>query len=162
VLVAVYIPIGFMGGLTGKLFTEFAFTLAAAVTISGIVALTLSPMMCSRLLKPHDPDQKGWQARLVVFLDRRFDALRQGYQRLLHRTLNYFPVTVVFALIVLGSIYFLYAGAKSELAPQEDQGVIITASTSAPNATLQQRQLYSHAVYQTFAKHPETGPRLPA
>ncbi len=156
VLVAVYIPIGFMGGLTGKLFTEFVFTLAAAVTISGIVALTLSPMMCSRLLKPYDPHQKGWQARLVVFLDRRFYALRQRYQRLLHRTLNYFPVTVVFALIVLGSIYFLYAGAKSELAPKEDQGVIITASTSAPNATLEQRQLYSHAVYQTFAKHPET------
>ncbi|GBE13054.1 Efflux pump membrane transporter BepE [bacterium BMS3Abin13] len=156
VLVAVYIPIGFMGGLTGKLFTEFAFTLAAAVTISGVVALTLSPMMCSRLLKPYDSQQKGWQARLVVFLDRRFEALRQRYQRLLHRTLNYFPVTVVFALIVLGSIYFLYAGAKSELAPQEDQGVIITASTSAPNATLQQRQLYSHAVYQTFARHPET------
>ncbi len=156
VLVAVYIPIGFMGGLTGKLFTEFAFTLAAAVTISGVVALTLSPMMCSRLLKPYDPLQKGWQARLVVFLDRRFDALRQRYQGLLHRTLNYFPVTVVFALIVLGSIYFLYAGAKSELAPQEDQGVIITASTSAPNATLEQRQLYSHAVYKTFAKHPET------
>ncbi|VAW39125.1 RND efflux system, inner membrane transporter [hydrothermal vent metagenome] len=156
VLVAVYIPIGFMGGLTGKLFTEFAFTLAAAVTISGVVALTLSPMMCSRLLKPYDSQQKGWQARLVVFLDRRFEALRQRYQGLLHRTLNYFPVTVVFALIVLGSIYFLYAGAKSELAPQEDQGVIITASTSAPNATLQQRQLYSHAVYQTFAKHPET------
>ncbi len=156
VLVAVYIPIGFMGGLTGKLFTEFVFTLAAAVTISGIVALTLSPMMCSRLLKPYDSHQKGWQARLVVFLDRRFYALRQRYQRLLHRTLNYFPVTVVFALIVLGSIYFLYAGAKSELAPKEDQGVIITASTSAPNATLEQRQLYSHAVYQTFAKHPET------
>lgn len=156
VLVAVYIPIGFMGGLTGELFTEFAFTLAAAVTISGVVALTLSPMMCSRLLKPYDPHPKGWQARLVVFLDRRFDALRQRYQHLLHRTLNYFPVTVAFALVVLGSIYFLYAGAKSELAPQEDQGVIITASTSAPNATLQQRQLYSRAVYQTFAKHPET------
>ncbi len=156
VLVAVYIPIGFMGGLTGELFTEFAFTLAAAVTISGVVALTLSPMMCSRLLKPYDPHPKGWQARLVVFLDRRFDALRQRYQHLLHRTLNYFPVTVAFALVVLGSIYFLYAGAKSELAPQEDQGVIITASTSAPNATLQQRQLYSRAVYQTFARHPET------
>ncbi|HDO30945.1 MAG TPA: multidrug efflux protein, partial [Desulfobacteraceae bacterium] len=135
---------------------EFAFTLAAAVTISVVVALTLSPMMCSRLLKPYDPHPKGWQARPVVFLHRRFEALRQRYQRLLHRTLNYFPVTVVFALIVLGSIYFPYAGAKSELAPQEDQGVIITASTSAPNATLQQRQLYSHAVYQTFARHPET------
>jgi len=156
VLIAVYIPIGFMGGLTGALFTEFAFTLVAAVTISGIVALTLSPMMCSRLLKPHDPNQKGWQAKFVVYLDGRFKVLHQRYQALLHRTLGYVPVTVVFALIVLGSIYFLYAGAKSELAPQEDQGIVITSSTAAPDATLQQRELYSHAVYQTFASQPET------
>jgi len=156
VLIAVYIPIGFMGGLTGALFTEFAFTLVGAVTISGIVALTLSPMMCSRLLKPHDPNQKGWQARFVVHLDRRFDALHRRYQAMLHRGLNYVPVTLVFALVILCSIYFLYAGSKSELAPQEDQGVVITASTAAPDATLQQRQLYSSAVYKTFAKHPET------
>jgi len=155
VLVAVYIPIGFMGGLTGALFTEFAFTLVGAVTISGIVALTLSPMMCSRWLTPHDPTQKGWQARLVLFLDRRFDRLHQRYQRLLHGTLNAVPVTITFAVIILGSIYFLYAGAKSELAPKEDQGVIITASTAAPDSTLQQRQLYAHAVYQTFARHAE-------
>ena len=156
VLIAVYIPIGFMGGLTGALFTEFAFTLVAAVTISGIVALTLSPMMCSRLLKPHDPNQKGWQARFVIFLDHRFDALHRSYQGFLHKALNYVPVTAVFALAVLGSIYFLYAGAKSELAPQEDQGVVITAASSAPDATLQQRELYSHAVYKTFGTHPET------
>ncbi len=156
VLIAVYIPIGFMGGLTGALFTEFAFTLVGTVTISGVVALTLSPMMCSRLLKPHDPSPKGWQAKFVAFLDRRFDALHQRYERLLHGTLNTVPVTVTFALIILGSIYFLYSGAKSELAPQEDQGVVITSSTSAPDATLQQRQLYSHAVYEAFVKHPET------
>ncbi|MDR3631989.1 MAG: efflux RND transporter permease subunit [Desulfocapsaceae bacterium] len=156
VLVAVYVPIGFMGGLTGALFTEFAFTLVAAVTISGIVALTLSPMMCARMLKVHDPSQKGWQARFVVYLDRRFDALHRSYQGLLHKTLAYLPVTAVFALVVLSSIYFLYAGAKSELAPQEDQGVVITASTSAPNATLQQREAYSRAVYDQFMTHPET------
>ncbi len=156
VLIAVYIPIGFMGGLTGALFTEFAFTLVGAVTISGIVALTLSPMMCSRLLKPHDPSHKGWQERFVRFIDHRFTALHQGYERLLHGTLNYVQVTSTFALIVLGSIYFLYGGAKSELAPQEDLGVIIASSTSAPDATLQQRLLYSHAVYETFARHPET------
>jgi multidrug efflux pump len=156
VLVAVYLPIGFMGGLTGALFTEFAFTLVAAVTISAIVALTLSPMMCSRLLKPIDPSQRGWQARFSRFLDRRYNALHQRYERMLHGALNYVPVTVVFALIILGTIYFLYSGAKSELAPQEDQGVIIVSSTPAPDATLQQRELYSHAVYETFAKHPET------
>jgi multidrug efflux pump len=156
VLVAVYVPIGFLGGLTGALFTEFAFTLVGAVTISAVVALTLSPMMCSRLLKPHSPSEHGIEARLVLALDRAFDALHRRYERLLHGTLNYLPVTAIFALIVLGSIYFLYAGAKSELAPQEDQGIIITSSTAAPDATLQQRQLYSHAVYETFATHPET------
>jgi multidrug efflux pump len=156
VLVAVYVPIGFLGGLTGALFTEFAFTLVGAVTISAVVALTLSPMMCSRLLKPHDATQHSLEGRLVLSLDRAFAVLHRRYERLLHGTLDYLPVTAVFALIVLGSIYFLYAAAKSELAPQEDQGVIITASTAAPNATLKQRQLYSRAVYESFARFPET------
>jgi multidrug efflux pump len=156
VLVAVYVPIGFMGGLTGALFTEFAFTLVAAVTISALVALTLSPMMCSKLLRPHDRSQKGWQVKFARFLDRRFEALHRRYERLLHGALDYVPVTMVFAVIILASIYFLYAGSKSELAPQEDQGVIITSSTPAPDATLQQRELYSHAVFKTFEKHPQT------
>jgi multidrug efflux pump len=156
VLVAVYVPIGFQSGLTGALFAEFAFTLVGAVTVSGVVALTLSPMMCSRLLKPHDAGRRGWQDRLADFIDRRFAQLRGFYQRQLHGSLNFLPVTLVFAVIVLSSIYFLYAGAKSELAPQEDQGVIITQSIAAPNATLQQRQLYSKEVYRIFASHPET------
>ncbi len=156
VLVAVYVPIGFLSGLTGALFTEFAFTLVGTVTVSAIVALTLSPMMCSRMLHPHDPSKRGWEDRLVTLLDRAFDALHRRYQALLHRTLAYLPVTAVFALIVLASIYFLYAGAKSELAPQEDQGVVIVSSNAAPNSTLQQRELYAHEVYQTFARHPET------
>jgi multidrug efflux pump len=156
VLVAVYVPIGFLGGLTGALFTEFAFTLVGAVTASALIALTLSPMMCSRLLKPHDAAGKSWDAKLVALLDRIFNALHRRYEGLLHRTLNWVPVTTVFALIVLASIYFLYATAKQELAPQEDQGIVITSSTAAPNSTLQQRQLYSRAVFETFMKHPET------
>jgi multidrug efflux pump len=158
VLVAVYVPIGFQGGLTGALFTEFAFTLVGAVTVSAIIALTLSPMMCSRILKRRDPDpgQRGWQDRLADFIDRTFDRVRHRYQRWLHGSLGYLPVTVTFALIVLGSIYFLYAGAKSELAPQEDAGIIIASSTQAPNATLEQKLLYSKQVYEIFAKHTET------
>jgi multidrug efflux pump len=156
VLVAVYVPIGFLGGLTGALFTEFAFTLVGAVVVSAIVALTLSPMMCARMLKPHDPNQKGWDARLVLLLDRAFDALHRRYERLLDGTLNYVPVTGVFAIVVLGSIYFLYAAAKTELAPPEDQGVVISSAQAAPNSTLQQRQLYTRQVYETFMKHPET------
>jgi multidrug efflux pump len=155
VLVAVYVPIGFQRGLTGALFTEFAFTLVGAVTISAIVALTLSPMMCSRLLKPHREGDRGWEARLIRLIDRAFDRLRRGYARWLHGSLNYLPVTGVFAAIILGSIYFLYSGTKSEIAPQEDQGVIITLSTSAPNATIDQRLMYSRQIYDIFASHSE-------
>jgi multidrug efflux pump len=156
VLAAVYVPIGFQSGLTGALFAEFAFALVGAVTVSGIVALTLSPMLCSRLLRAPDPERRGVQAKFTYFVDRSFARLRAGYQRRLHGSLNTLPVTLAFALIVLGSIYFLFAGAKTELAPQEDQGVIITQSIAAPNATLQQRLLYSHEVYRIFARHPET------
>ena len=130
VLVAVYVPIGFQGGLTGALFTEFAFTLVGAVTVSAIVALTLSPMMCSRAAQAaRSASDGGWEAQLTAFIDRSFTRLRGGYERRLHGSLNTLPVTLVFALIVLGSIYFLFAGAKTELAPQEDQGVIIALST---------------------------------
>lgn len=156
VLVAVYIPVGFQGGLTGALFSEFAFTVVGAVTVSAIVALTLSPMMCSRLLREHVQDRSGWEARIVDFIDRLFNRLSRRYSKSLHGSLNYLPVTGVFAAIILGSIYFLYSSANSELAPQEDQGVIITLSTSAPDATLQQRQLYSRQVFEQFITHPET------
>ncbi len=153
VLAAVYVPIGFQGGLTGALFTEFAFTLVAAVTISAVVALTLSPMVCSRLLKPQTAGEEGWLVRLI---DRSFDAMRRGYERWLHHSLDYLPVTAVFATLVLGSIYFLYTTAQSELAPQEDQGIIIEQSTSAPDATIQQRLLYAGQVYRGFMTFPET------
>jgi len=155
VLIAVYVPVGFQGGLTGALFSEFAFTVVGAVTVSAIVALTLSPMMSSRLLKAHRHNRDGWEERFIDFIDQCFSWLNQRYSRLLHGTLDYLPVTAVFAGIILVSIYFLYAGAKSELAPQEDQGVIITSSTAAPDATLQQRLLYSRQVFEKFITHPE-------
>ncbi|MBL0941981.1 MAG: efflux RND transporter permease subunit [Alphaproteobacteria bacterium] len=149
VLIAVYIPIGFMGGLTGALFTEFAFTLAGAVGISAIIALTLSPMMCSRFLK------STAQSKFSATVDRQFDKLQKNYQNTLRNSLDYLPVTVVFAGIVLLSIYFLYATAKTELAPQEDQGVIISLLSASPNATLNQTQLYSKEVYKLFSTVPE-------
>jgi len=155
VLIAVYVPIGFQGGLTGALFTEFAFTLVGAVTISAIVALTLSPMMTSRLLRPPEA-AAPWEHKLVGFIDRRFSTLRHGYERWLHGSLNFLPVTAVFALIILGSIYFLFSSATSELAPQEDQGVIIAIATSAADSTLQQRQLYDKQIYDDYASYSET------
>ncbi|MDR3436784.1 efflux RND transporter permease subunit [Telmatospirillum sp.] len=155
VLIAVYVPIGFQKGLTGALFTEFAFTLVGAVTVSAIVALTLSPMMCSRLLKPPATDHSGFQARVIDFIDHSFEWVAGRYNRLLHGSLDYRPVTMVFATIILASIYFLWVGAKSELAPQEDKGIIITMSTAAPNATLQQRQLYAQQLFDLSTSFPE-------
>ncbi len=155
VLVAVYVPIGLMGGLTGALFTEFAFTLVGAVIVSAVIALTLSPMMCSRLLKPHRPDAKGWEQSFINFIDRRFEEVRHIYNRVLHHSLDTIPVTIVFAALVLSSLYFLYSYCKSELAPQEDQGIIIGFINSAPNATLDQREMNEREVYRIYAEHSE-------
>src|SRR6202166_4158651 len=147
VLLAVFVPIGFQGGLTGALFVEFAFTLAAAVTVSAVIALTLSPMMCSRLLKPHRPDATDWETRLVKYIDVRFEKLLHWYQSRLERSLRYTPVTAVLVVLVLGSIYFMYSSAKSELAPQEDQSFLIAQATSAPDATLQGKSIYDAAAF---------------
>jgi multidrug efflux pump len=155
VLVAVYVPIGFQGGLTGALFTEFAFTLVGAVTVSAVVALTLSPMMTSLFLRRLDA-VRPWERRLVGFIDRSFDRVHRRYDRWLRGSLNFLPVTVVFALIILGSIYFLYGAATSELAPQEDQGVIIAAATTPANSTPQQRALYDKQLNDVFMSFPET------
>ncbi len=154
VLVAVYVPIGFEGGLTGALFTEFAFTLVGAVTMSAIVSLTLSPMMCSVFLKPHKGDS-GFFSRVVDLIDRVFGAVQRGYERLLRGSLRTLPVTLIFTALVVGSIYFLYTSSDSELAPQEDQGVVILLPTSAPDATLRQKLLYGDQVAGIMTKLPE-------
>jgi len=152
VLIAVYVPIGFMGGLTGALFTEFAFTLAGAVGVSAVIALTLSPMMCSRFLVV---SQSNNHKSFTGFLEHQFQRLDNGYKRILQRSLNFLPVTAVFAIIILCSNYFLYATSKHELAPQEDQGILISQLTTAPNASLQQTQLFSREVLDIFDQYPE-------
>jgi len=119
-LVAVYAPIGFLTGITGTLFTEFAFTLAGAVLISGVIALTLTPMMCAKILKPSHDGESG--SRLVHFLDERFEHWRQVYREKLHGALNQRHVIGVFGLIVFISCYFLFVSTQSELAPAEDFG----------------------------------------
>jgi multidrug efflux pump len=153
VLIAVYVPIGFQTGLTGALFTEFAFTLAGAVTISAIIALTLTPMLSSRLLKPIDRENPDWEGKIVNFIDRRFEQVHRRYTRMLRGSLDTMPVTVVFAAIILLSIYFLASGAKSELAPQEDQGVVILFSTSAPDATIPQSTIWDEHLNSLVLKH---------
>jgi multidrug efflux pump len=120
-LVAVYAPIGFLTGLTGTLFTEFAFTLAGAVVISGVVALTLTPMMCSRIIKPtHGADAEP--NKLAEWLDARFESLRNAYKRKLHSALNTHHVIGVFGAIVLVSCFFLFRALPGELVPEEDSG----------------------------------------
>ncbi len=156
VLIAVYVPIGFQGGLTGALFTEFAFTLVGAVTISAVIALTLTPMMSAHMLKPLDHAGGNLESRMVLAVDGVMNRVTKAYARSLHGALDTLPVLVVFAMLVLCSIGWLYTSASSELAPEEDQGIILTQSISAPNATLAQKQLYGRETYDTFAKHPET------
>jgi len=149
VLVAVYIPIGFQGGLTGALFTEFAFTLAGAVTVSGVIALTLSPMMCSRLF------QVGEQSRFAQFLDRQFDRLHGGYKRLLGGILRTWSVVLVFGVLILLAAVALFKTAGTELAPPEDQGVVLYQLIGPPNATADQMNLYTQQVFQVASQEPE-------
>jgi multidrug efflux pump len=154
VLIAVYVPIGFQSGLTGALFTEFAYTLAGAVTISAIVALTLTPMLSSRFLIPIDRAHPNWEGKLVSFIDRRFDEVHRLYTRMLNSSLNTVPVTLVFAAIILSSIVFLALGAKSELAPNEDQGAVLMSATQAPDSTMTQNAMWDTHLNGLILKYP--------
>ncbi len=149
-LAAVYAPIGFLEGLTGALFKEFALTLAGAVIISGIVALTLSPMMCAMLLR-HEENPTGLAHRL----DRIFDRLKQRYQTLLHTTLDTRPVVIVFGIIVLCLIPVFLKFSTSELAPDEDQGVIFMMATAPQPANLDYLNAYTDEFTKIFKEFPE-------
>jgi multidrug efflux pump len=150
-LAAVYLPIGLQGGLTGSLFREFALTLAGAVTISGFVALTLSPLMSARLLKP-GMEKQGLAGRI----SRDFSRLRNLYGRLLDRTLSARPaVYTVWIVISLLTIPMFTMSAR-ELAPAEDEGVIFGILDAAANSTLDQNSRYAAAVNQAFMSVPET------
>ncbi|MCY1342642.1 Efflux pump membrane transporter BepE [compost metagenome] len=149
-LAAVYAPIGFLEGLTGALFREFALTLAGAVIISGVVALTLSPMMCSKLLR-HDENPTGLAHRLDMI----FERLKQRYQRALHGTLNTRPVVVVFAVIVLCLIPVLLKFTKSELAPDEDQGIVFIMSKAPQPTNLDYLNAYTQQFVEIFKAFPE-------
>ena len=150
-LAAVYLPIGLQGGLTGSLFREFAFTLAGAVTISGIVALTLSPVMSAMMLKP-GTEEHGLAGRI----SRDFKRLRNAYGRLLDITLKARPaVYTVWIVVTLLTIPMFIMSAK-ELAPTEDQGVIFGILDASANSTLDQNKRYAAAVNQVFMSVPET------
>jgi multidrug efflux pump len=151
-LAAVYAPIAFQGGLTGSLFREFALTLAGAVFISGIVALTLSPVMASRLLN-HDREEHG----LVGRINRDFDRLKNFYGRVLDWTLARRPLvyTVWIGLSLLTLPMFMMAWQAKEPAPAEDQGVIFGVVETPPDSTIDQTSFYADLAGSSFAKVPE-------
>src|ERR1700756_2054926 len=150
VLVAVYVPIGFQKGLTGALFTEFAFTLAGAVTVSAVVALTLSPMMCSRFFSTEQES-----GRFVHLIDRVFDQVKRGYQRLLQSLLQTWSVIVVMGVLLFGATLLLGMTSKSELTPDEDQGFLFYQLKAAPYATAQQMLGYSRQMFAIGKTVPE-------
>src|SRR5580700_7362278 len=150
-LAAVYAPIGIQGGLTGALFREFAFTLAGAVIVSGVVALTLSPMMGSKLLRTGDTE-RGFAG----IINRRFEWVRRTYSRLLAGTLQYRPVVFALWVIVVALIVPFYMFSQHELAPAEDQGVVFGVIQSSANSTIDQTNLFTTQVYDVYHSFPES------
>jgi len=145
-LVAVYVPIGFMAGSTGRLFTEFAWALAGAVLVSGFVALTLTPMMCSKLLKTHQSHGRIYMA-IEWFLVR----MTNGYRSLLGVALRMRPLMLLIGLAVAGSSYFFYGVLKSELAPYEDQGTVVAIFLAPEGATIEYSDKYARQLEDIFA-----------
>ncbi len=149
-LATVYAPIAFQGGLTGTLFREFALTLAGAVVISGFVALTLSPMMASKILK-----SEGRESGFVVWLNGFFDSLRRAYTRRLESMLLSRSLVIIVAAIVVVLIFPFYMFSMKELAPREDQGVLFSIVQGSPNASIDQTTLYTEEVNKVFTSFPE-------
>ena len=150
-LAAVYAPVGIQGGLTGALFREFAFTLAGAVIVSGVVALTLSPMMGSKLLRAGDTERgfSGW-------VNRRFEGVRSLYKRMLTGTLQYRAVVLGVWVIVALLVVPFYMFSPRQLAPAEDQGVVFGVLQASPNSTLDQTKLFASQIYDVYHSFPES------
>ncbi len=150
-LAAVYAPIGFMTGITGRLFTEFAWTLAGAVIVSGFVALTLSPMMCSKLLK-----QQSHHNLFYRIIERFLNGITAGYRALLRGALAARPLVLLVGLAVASSSYFLFTTLKAELAPVEDQGNVITVFRGPEGATIEYTDAYAKKLEEIALAVPES------
>ena len=149
-LVAVYLPIGFLGGLTGVLFSEFALTLAGAVVISGFIALVLSPMMCAYLLVDHDH-----QGKIANWLDQKFDLLHHQYERVLGMCLNNRGAVVLFAVVIFCSLPVFYQLAQKELAPDEDSGSIFAMATPPDYSSLEYTTYFLDQMVDAWRTVPE-------
>ncbi|MBS9719097.1 efflux RND transporter permease subunit [Tianweitania sp. BSSL-BM11] len=136
-LAAVFAPLAFTGGLTGSLFREFAVTLAGAVVLSGIIALTITPMMASRLLK------RGNHSRFQKIVDRSFDRFANGYEKLVSGSLKYRPVTLLMVVVLVGLTGFMFLKTSGELAPEEDEGALFSLVNAPPYATAAYTKTYT-------------------
>ncbi|CAO3427756.1 efflux RND transporter permease subunit [Azospirillum argentinense] len=148
-LAAVYAPIGFMTGRTGRLFSEFALTLAGAVIVSGFVALTLSPMMCSKLLKHQTKHNALYNA-----IERLLNGLTNGYRSILRVSLKTRPLVLLVGAVVAGLSYTLFTGLKSELAPVEDRGTIVGIAIAPEGSTLDYTESYAKRMEDLFRQIP--------
>lgn len=149
-LVAVYLPIGFMGGLVGTLFTEFAFSLVGAVIISTIVALTLAPMLSSKVLK--EKGSSGWFEQKIAHS---FSSLSTHYRHLLHSFLGFSSMLPAISVAVIISLYFMFTLTQKELAPTEDQSILFFMATGPQTATLKYNEAYTRELIQAFETFPE-------
>ncbi|MGR5096245.1 multidrug efflux RND transporter permease subunit [Vibrio maritimus] len=147
---AVYAPIALMGGITGSLFKEFALTLAGSVFVSGIIALTLSPMMCSKLLKANETPNR-FEQKVHHVLDR----MTARYEKMLTAVMQHRPVIIGFAVIVFASLPMLFKFIPSELAPSEDKGVVMLMGTGPSNANLDYLQNTMNDVNKILTEQPE-------
>jgi multidrug efflux pump len=148
-LVIVYIHIGFMNGYTGKLFTEFAYSLASSVIISGIVAYTLSPMLCSKIL-----NEKSMDTKFAIFLGKLFRYITAKYKASLEFVLGTKKAIIICAVIILLSCFYMFSNIKSELDPTEDHGFIGVMGQAPSTAGLNYLDKFSSALYKVLDKEP--------
>lgn len=149
-LVAVFVPIAFMTGNTGRLFSEFGLAVAGSVLLSGFVALTLTPMMCAKLLRP-----EGARSALHRATERLFEGLNAGYRRALAFSLRHRAALIVVGLAASALSVHLFAGLKSELAPVEDRGIFIGVMIAPEGSTLAYTDAYAQQVEALYARVPE-------
>ncbi|ESY70310.1 efflux RND transporter permease subunit [Mesorhizobium opportunistum] len=149
-LAAVFAPLAFTGGLTGALFREFAVTLAGSVVLSGVIAITITPMMSARLLKP------GNAGRFQRIVDGVFSRVEHVYERAVTGSLNYRPLTLLIVLALVGVTGFMFTKTSSELAPEEDQGFLLSLVTAPAYATSDYTETYVNQILGLVRDIPET------
>ncbi|MER8800346.1 efflux RND transporter permease subunit [Mesorhizobium sp. M0898] len=149
-LAAVFAPLAFTGGLTGALFREFAVTLAGSVVLSGVVALTITPMMSARILR------SGSHSRFQRIVDNTFGRVEHIYERLVTGSLNYRPVTLMIVLALVATTGFMFTKTASELAPEEDQGFLLSLVTAPRYATSDYTETYVNQILGLVKDLPET------